>query len=145
MAITNLNNNQDGLIAPEMDVNVAVRRILAILNSIGSIASGGSAVINVSNGALSPSFDSIDNIKVPTAGTRVRLPDVPCRGCQLIAPKQNSGSIYAGGPSVKAGTHTAYELSPLGMTNVTIPVTNLNQIYIDADTSGDGIGIVIFR
>ena len=76
---------------------------------------------------------------VTTAGTRVRLPDLACKEITLIARRTNTGYIYVGKVTVSSTVYGA-ELSALS--SITIPVSNANEIYIDASVSGEGISYV---
>lgn len=78
-------------------------------------------------------------VNVPSAGTRVRLPNIPCREITIIARKTNTGSIYVGGPDVSSSKFGA-ELE--ARDSITLPVNNANMIYIDAEYSREGISYV---
>jgi hypothetical protein len=77
---------------------------------------------------------------VTTAGTRVQLDAVPCQAVTVFARKSNTGTIFVGGSDVSASVF-GVELS----TNeaFTFNVANANQIYIDAEISGDGVSYVV--
>ena len=76
---------------------------------------------------------------VTTAGTRVQLPDYPCREVTLIAKNGNVGSIYVGGNDVSS---TVYGVELETKDSVTLQVNNTNLIYIDSSVSGEGISYV---
>jgi len=76
---------------------------------------------------------------VTTAGTRVQLPNIPCREVTVIAKDTNTGVIYVGGSDV-ASTKYGVKLKADG--SFTFPVANVNQIYIDASVSGEGVSYV---
>ena len=76
---------------------------------------------------------------VTTAGTRVQLPSVSCREVTIIAKRINSGYIYAGGSNVSS---TVYGVELSAKESYTFAVANVNQIWIDASVSGEGISYV---
>lgn len=76
---------------------------------------------------------------VTTAGTRVQLPDYPCREVTLIAKKGNTGSIYVGGSDVSS---TVYGAELAAKDSMTLAVSNTNLIYLDASVSGEGVSYV---
>lgn len=76
---------------------------------------------------------------VTTAGTRVQLSSVACSEITIIAKRANTGYIYIGGATVSSAVYGA-ELAALE--SITIPVSNANEIYIDASVSGEGISYV---
>ena len=87
---------------------------------------------------------SLANIKgavvnVTTAGTRVRLPDVPCNTVTITALRDNTGYIYIGGSDVSL---TVYGDDLASKESFTLQIANLNQLYIDASVSGEGISYV---
>ena len=78
-------------------------------------------------------------VSVTTAGTRVQLPDVPCREITIIAKRANTGYIYVGGSDV-ASTKYGAELS--SKDSITLAVANANQVYINSSVNGEGISYV---
>jgi hypothetical protein len=98
-------------------------------NKIGSV----DAVITGSNAIIG----AVQN--VTTAGTRVQLPNYPCREVTLIARKGNVGSIYVGGTDVSSALFGA-ELA--AKDSVTLAVSNTNLIWLDSSVNGEGISYV---
>ncbi|MCM3763436.1 hypothetical protein [Neobacillus niacini] len=76
---------------------------------------------------------------VVTAGTRVRLDDIPCREVTVIARKGNTGSIYVGGADVSS---SVFGVELAAKDSFTFIVNNANLIYIDASVSGEGVSYV---
>ncbi|GGF88411.1 hypothetical protein [Paenibacillus abyssi] len=76
---------------------------------------------------------------VTIAGTRVQLPNYPCREVTIIAKRLNTGSIFVGGADVSP---TVYGVELLSNDSYTFAVSNLNMIYIDSSVSGEGISYV---
>ena len=77
---------------------------------------------------------------VTTAGTREQLhADLSCQEVTVIAKRANTGYIYVGGSDVSSAVYGA-ELAALD--SITLPVSNLNELYIDATVSGEGISYV---
>lgn len=75
-------------------------------------------------------------LNVPAAGTRVRLPDYPCREITIIGRGQNTGKIFVGGSDV---TKSNYGAELVAKDSITLSVNNTNLIYIDSTISGEGI------
>jgi len=76
---------------------------------------------------------------VTTAGTRVQLPNFPCREVTIIAKRTNTGYIYVGGNDVSS---TVYGAELAANDSITIAVNNTNLIWIDASVSGEGVSYV---
>ena len=76
---------------------------------------------------------------VAIAGTRVQLPNLPCREVTIIAKRSNTGTIYVGGSDVSA---TVYGADLLALDSITLKVNNTNLIWIDASVNGEGITYV---
>lgn len=77
--------------------------------------------------------------KVTTAGTRVQLPDYPCREVTIIAKSTNTSSIFVGGNDVSA---QVFGVELAKKESFTFAVSNTNLIWIDASVSGEGISYV---
>ena len=67
------------------------------------------------------------------------MPSVSCREVTIIAKRINSGYIYAGGSNVSS---TVYGVELSAKESYTFAVANVNQIWIDASVSGEGISYV---
>ena len=114
----------------------------ALIGKVGLQVAG--ADITVTNTLPISTIGSSANItgnvqNVTTAGTRVQLPNIPCREITIIARRINTGYIYAGGSNVSAsvfGTELASKES------FTFAVANANQVWIDSSISGEGISYV---
>lgn len=79
---------------------------------------------------------------VATAGTDVQLSttSVPCNWVTLEAYRSNTGYIAVGGSGVDAAAAgSGITLAGTNADTVTIPVKNLNAVYIDATVSGEGV------
>lgn len=78
---------------------------------------------------------------VTTAGTRVPLVTnvVMVLRCTITAETDNTGAIVVGGSSVVASqsTRTGVPLSPGD--SYELEISDLSRVYIDAETSGDGV------
>ena len=89
---------------------------------------------------LTGSSIAVANVQnVTTAGTRVQLSSVACREITIIAKRANTGYIYVGGATVSS---TVYGADLAALDSITLPVSNANEIYIDASVSGEGISYV---
>ena len=82
------------------------------------------------------SFYKIGVTKPTTAGTRTQMTNVPCRSVTITALLNNTGKIYIGNESV---TTTVFGAELLAGGSVTIPVNNLNLIYIIAEVANEGV------
>lgn len=78
-------------------------------------------------------------LNVTLADTRQQLPDIDCSQVMIIAKRNNTGYIYVGKNTVSSTVYGA-ELGELDC--VVLPVSNANEIYIDASVSGEGISYV---
>lgn len=76
---------------------------------------------------------------VTTAGSRVQLPNVPCREVTIVAMRANTGYIYAGKNTVSS---TVYGVELSAKDSFTFPVSNANEVWIDASVSGEGVSYV---
>ena len=92
------------------------------VNITGSLANVKGAVVNVT-----------------TAGTRVKLPDIPCGIVTITALRNNTGYIYIGGADVSS---MVYGDDLASKESFTLQIANLNQLYIDSSVSGEGISYV---
>jgi hypothetical protein len=77
------------------------------------------------------------NKTVTNAGTRVQLSSttVPCSSVIVVGKAANSGTVWIGCSLIAAGSG----LPILPLQERTIKVDNLQKVWIDADTNGDGI------
>ncbi|CRF28964.1 Uncharacterised protein [Mycobacterium tuberculosis] len=107
----------------------------SVVNEAEGIQSDGSRLVK-----LMGSYALKGNVlNVTTAGTRVQLPDYPCREVTIIARRGNTGSIFAGGSDVSS---SVYGVELQAKDNFTFAVSNTNLIWIDASVSGEGISYV---
>lgn len=81
-----------------------------------------------------------NTLNVTTAGTRVQLPSIQCKMVTVIAKKTNSGSIFCGMNTVNNTTVYGVELEQ--KESYDFDVSNANEIWIDANVSGEGISYV---
>lgn len=115
-----------------------------IAQSLSVIA--GQSIPSGSPGTADSSFSTGPNITVLTAGVAVAGPDIATpRGVWVVARQGNTGSVYIGGSNVTndSGGFRGAELVQTGMNSMLLPVSNLNQIYVNADNAGDRVGVVI--
>lgn len=77
---------------------------------------------------------------VSSAGTRVQLSTTSTNisAVLIIAKTANAGTVWVGGSTVAAGRGRPL----LSLQAELIQINNLNKVYIDADTSGDGVTYV---
>lgn len=76
---------------------------------------------------------------VTTAGTRVQLAtdSTPCLDIIVQAKRGNTGRIYVGGSLVANDDSNGVYLN--AGQSISLSVTNLNQVYIDATVNGEGV------
>lgn len=76
---------------------------------------------------------------VTTAGSRVALASsTSCKKVHIQAKIANTGSIYVGGSTIATGR--GVELLPLA--TITLTISDLSLVYIDASVSGEGITFI---
>jgi len=84
---------------------------------------------------------------VTESGVAVRLPSLlAVKGIMLVASLTNQGNVYIGGSGVTAkdGIKRGITLVAGGMPSQLLPVKNSNLLWINADNSGDAVGILAF-
>lgn len=74
---------------------------------------------------------------VVTSGTRVQLSasSIPCKWIVVVGKVTNNGTIYLGGITIAVGRGVPL----VQLQSQRLDINNLNQVYIDGDTSGDGV------
>lgn len=106
----------------------------------GRIVESGTSLIGSTVTSLSGSNLKGANVAVvTTAGTRVQLPDLACNKVTVIAKRVNTGYIYVGKNTVSSSVYGA-DLAALD--SMDFEVNNLNELWIDASVSGEGISYV---
>lgn len=57
----------------------------------------------------------------------------------------NTGTVYIGGPTVTnaSGSRQGLPLFQGGMTPIRYPASDVSKIFVNADTNGDGVSIII--
>jgi hypothetical protein len=121
--------NTIGKVGIDQTADATTNRVVAKISQVA-----GENVIKVAGGE-----SLIQGVKdVTTAGTRVQLSSVsqPCREVLVIAKRTNAGRIYVGNSSVSS---TDYGADLGAKESVSIPVANLNLIYIDSSVDGEGV------
>lgn len=122
------------------EIREASRNVM--LGFPGSVAlrdvNGGIADPNTFGGAVSLIANKLgDNSKVvTTSGTRVQLlsSSTPCKWVVVTAKSGNAGTIYIGGVTIAVGRG-----KPLvNLQETEIKISDVSQIWMDADTNGDG-------
>ena len=89
-----------------------------------------------------------DGIKaVTTAGTAVALvsSSTLCRMVQIQARPENTGVIVVGASTVVAASSTRRGIALVPGASVSIRVTDLVNLYLDATVSGEGVSYVYFN
>ena len=117
-----------------MDITVAVRRILQILNDTFPSETAGSTT------SVGNSFKTVANLTIDDTTKAKQFQGVPSpRGVLVMARSTNQGAIYVGDADVTnaLGTKCGIQLTPAGMTSVVLPVDNSNRVYVAADTAND--------
>ena len=84
---------------------------------------------------------------VTTAGTAVALvsASTPCRLVVINAKPENTDTVVVGASTVVAASGTRRGISLIPGQSVTLRVTDLNVLYLDAVVSGEGVSYVYFN
>ena len=92
---------------------------------------------NITSITLTKVIDHGSNLDVDTVAERLTATNFACRnGVVVKASALNCGTVFVGLSDVTAGTAEATDGFPLAAgENVTIEVTNVNLIYVIADTN----------
>ena len=95
------------------------------------------------------SFRSVgDGVKsVTTAGTAVQLSatSVACRMVEIQARVANTGNIAVGSSTVVAAAGSERGIVLVPGASVSLRVTDLNKLYLDAAVSGEGVSYIYFN
>jgi len=78
-------------------------------------------------------------VNVTTAGTRVQFGSQACQEVTIIAKRGNTGYIYVGNASVSSSD---YGVELAAKDSITLPVNNLNLVWIDSSVNGEGVSYV---
>lgn len=97
---------------------------------------GGSSVSGAASGLVAGAKT------VTTAGTRVQLvaSSTACTKIIMTAEDDNTGKIYYGGSTVSSSVGDY--LFPAQ--KITLEIDDVNKVYIDAETNGDGVKFTYF-
>ncbi len=113
-------------------------------NLAGLITASGGGSMSVDINPVS-SLNSIPDIQT-VAATAVQFPSKECkRGVILVACSKNKGSVFIGGSNVSdfGGVEIGLELLPGGISPMIIPCSNTNQLFVNASTTGDRVGVIV--
>jgi hypothetical protein len=116
--------------------NTLLARMKSLEDKIDGITGGSTPAVTQLSGS---NVAEATTLNVTLAGTRQQLPDIACSQVMIIAKRDNTGYIYVGKNTVSSTVYGA-ELGELDC--VVLPVSNANEIYIDASVSGEGISYV---
>lgn len=95
--------------------------------------------VKLTNQKLSPVQVIVTTTKtVAAAGTAEQLPDVECSWATIQAKTGNTNPVFLGSSSVDSTN--GYELAALE--SIVVPVSNLNLLWLDATTNGEGVNIM---
>lgn len=129
---------------PDMDTNIAVRRILQLLNDNTPPSGGASG--SGSTTSVGATFKTLSDVIVDTVGSAKQCAgQVSPRGVMVCADLNNTGTIYVGDSTVTngSGSKRGFALTQAGQLSVVLPVNNTNQIYVNADNNGDRATITV--
>lgn len=111
-------------------VEIAAAQTLANVTTLGTITN------NVNTVEVAPTTLLNGKTIVTTAGSRVALaPSTTCKSVTIKALATNTGTIYVGNSSVSSAN--GYQLAA-GDT-VSLDISNLNTVNLDASVSGEGV------
>jgi hypothetical protein len=78
-------------------------------------------------------------LTAPAPGTRVQLPDVPCRSATIRALSTNTGAVYLGNELVDAATGF-----PLAAGDaLDLAIDNLRRLYLDVAVAAEGVAYLV--
>lgn len=118
-----------------VDVNNVVRELRVSPSGVVQVSSGSSAYISTA-----------PDLVCAVAGTAVNGSTVSTvNGVLLVARPSNVGAVYIGDNTTTngSGAKRGLILSQLGMPSSILPISNLNQLWINADNNGDGVGVLV--
>lgn len=94
------------------------------------------------------SYDNLaDGLQlVAAAGTAEALvsTSTPCRAVLIQARPENTGNVVVGSSTVVAASGTRRGIALVPGQSVTLRVTDLSELYVDAVVSGEGVSFVYF-
>lgn len=76
---------------------------------------------------------------VATAGTRVQLPSAACVAATVKALPTNTNNIYLGDAGVSSANGHVLDAGDA----VNVAIDDLNRLWIDADTNGEGVSYLV--
>ena len=124
-------SNIDGKVATQAELEA----VKAELETIKANQTNGEQLVQQS-GSADFTHGELD---VGTAGTAENFPNEPCREATITAKLDNTGKIYIGDEIV---SDTSFGVYLEAGDSFTVSVSNLNQIYIDADNNGEGVRVL---
>jgi hypothetical protein len=99
-----------------------------------SVSIGGA----VTTSEVLPTAVSSGRVVVSTAGTRVQLTTFSCKSVVIKALPTNSGVIFVGNSTVASSNGFVISASE----SVSLDIDNVNHVWIDSATNGDGISFM---
>ena len=81
-----------------------------------------------------------DRVTITTPLEATQLPSLSCREVTIHAHEGNFGAIYIGKDNTVSPTNYAYKL--YAEDDVTLPLGNLDMIFVTGDTTGEGLTYV---
>lgn len=91
---------------------------------------------------ISAISDITDGRKVvTTAGTRVQITTAPImvKRCTITAETDNTGAVVVGGATVVASLSTRTGVPLNAGDSYELEIGDLSKVYLDSETSGDGV------
>ncbi len=86
-------------------------------------------------------------VTTPSTAVAISDTDVICEGGAVLQAKKvdgnNTGNVFVGDSTLDQGVKEGIELAPGG--SMSIENLNLKDLYIDADTAGDGVVVFAMR
>lgn len=140
MAVTKTNDFQPEVLF-DNDGNVIASTIPDIRRlAVDAFVSGGSAATTPNRADFFPA-----QVNVPTPGTAVQGPTqaIPNGFALVIKGKTgNTGSVWIGATAAEAQNHAvAYELA--AGEEVSLAITNVDLIFVDADVATEGVNLIV--
>ncbi|NIQ92434.1 MAG: hypothetical protein GWN93_27015 [Deltaproteobacteria bacterium] len=102
--------------------------------------SNGKLLVNATIGGATTVANGVVDIPNDGATDRTQMPSLAASNCTLQAPTSNADLIYVGGSTVtnSSGTNEGLHMTP-GTSIASISVTNLDILYVAADSAGDDV------
>lgn len=122
-------------VPPQMDAAGNVR-----VNLATAIPAGANNIGNVDVVSPSGIGDGIKTIAVAGAPAALVIVSTPCKAIAITALPTNVGNVAVGAATVDVATNRGVVIAPGGA--MTFDIDNVQKVYLDVATGGDGVGFL---